>query len=486
MENPPTSSKAIVGRGALWSLSNQFLGQFLVLAVFLVTARFVPKEDFGVMAVCYLVIEFFRQITIESIGSTLIARASSSDKDYNAGFIIVIAGSVASALFVYLASPLFADLLKHDEIEYGLKLTCLILLTMGLSKIHEVWLMKRMDFRALAIRSVLSICVGGGVGIYMAVRGYGLESLITQQLITSLLGALCLWVATPWRSGFKTDLAAIGSLLRFSRYVSFSAVTAFISSQTDVFFSSYYLGAAATGVYNAAKRIIVAFNLIFVAGVNSVAFPTIAAQGQHENYKDNFLRGIVYTASLTAPVYAGLAALSPDIVGLLLGETWLAAAPVISILAIGGFLSSLDQYNCNTRMIFDRPHWQFYVTTANAVTNIVVLLIFARYGLQSLAFALVAKTAILHPLSLGIAMKLTGLRVTDYIKGIFPILFCALVMAGCVAFLHARWNFGHPALNILVYMPCGIMIYGVLMLCLKKSLILDLIDIGRHIVRKPV
>ena len=129
MENPPTSSKAIVGRGALWSLSNQFLGQFLVLAVFLVTARFVPKEDFGVMAVCYLVIEFFRQITIESIGSTLIARASSSDKDYNAGFIIVIAGSVASALFVYLASPLFADLLKHDEIEYGLKLTCLILLT---------------------------------------------------------------------------------------------------------------------------------------------------------------------------------------------------------------------------------------------------------------------------------------------------------------------------------------------------------------------
>jgi O-antigen/teichoic acid export membrane protein len=220
--------------------------------------------------------------------------------------------------------------------------------------------------------------------------------------------------------------------------------------------------------------------------VNSVAFPTIAAQGQHENYKDIFLRGIVYTASLTAPVYAGLAALSPDIVGLLLGETWLAAAPVISILAIGGFLSSLDQYNCNTRMILDRPHWQFYVTTANAITNIVVLLIFARYGLQSLAFALVAKTAILHPLSLGIAMKLTGLRVADYIKGIFPILFCALVMGAGVALLHAQWDFGHPALNLLVYIPCGVAIYGVLMLCLKKALILDLIDIGRHIVRKPV
>lgn len=457
-----------------------------MLAVFLVTARFVPQEDFGVMAVCYLVIEFFRQITIESIGSTLIARAASGDKEYNAGFIVIMTGSILAALFVYVTSPLFADILKHEEIEYGLKLTCLILLTMGLSKIHEVWLMKRMDFRALAIRSILSICVGGGVGIYMAVRGYGLESLIVQQLITSLLGALCLWVATPWRPGFKTDLATVGSLLGFSRYLSLSAVTAFISSQSDVFFSSYYLGAAATGVYNAAKRIIVAFNLIFVAGINSVAFPTIAAQGQHENYKDSFLRGVVYTASLTAPVYTGLAALSYDIVGLLLGDTWLAAAPVISILAIGGFLSSLDQYNNNTRMIFDRPHWQFYVTTANAVMNILILFVFARYGLQSLAFALVAKTAIMHPLSLGLAMKLTGLRVMDYIKAVFPILFCAIAMAGGVAFLHAQWDLGHPALNILVFVPCGVLIYGILLLWLKRELVLDLLDIGRHIVRKTV
>ena len=81
-------------------------------------------------------------------------------------------------------------------------------------------------------------------------------------------------------------------------------------------------------------------------------------------------------------------------------------------------------------------------------------------------------------------MKLTGLSAADYIKGVFPIVFSAVAMAGSVVFLQSQWNFGHAALNLLVYIPCGIAIYAVLMLCLKKSLVLDLLDIARHIVRK--
>jgi O-antigen/teichoic acid export membrane protein len=63
----PDYSVKSLGRSALWSVLNQSLGQFLVFFVFLVTARFVSKEAFGLMAMAMLSIEFFRQILIESI-----------------------------------------------------------------------------------------------------------------------------------------------------------------------------------------------------------------------------------------------------------------------------------------------------------------------------------------------------------------------------------------------------------------------------------
>jgi lipopolysaccharide exporter len=129
-----------------------------------------------------------------------------------------------------------------------------LLLTGGLSRTHETWLMKHLQFKVLALRSLVAICIGGGVGIVMAVNGYGLLSLIAQQLITSVIGTVCLWLVTTWRPGFDTRWENIASLLRYSRHLSLAAVAAFADGQSDVFFSSWYLGPAATGVYNAAKR----------------------------------------------------------------------------------------------------------------------------------------------------------------------------------------------------------------------------------------
>ena len=67
-------SKGAIGRGAVWSILNQSVGQILVLLVFLVTARFVSKDAFGIMAVCMLVVEAFRQIWAESVGISLAAK----------------------------------------------------------------------------------------------------------------------------------------------------------------------------------------------------------------------------------------------------------------------------------------------------------------------------------------------------------------------------------------------------------------------------
>ena len=246
-----------------------------------------------------------------------------------------------------LAGPI-ARLMHHGDIEGTLRWISVLLLTGGLSRTHETWLMKHLQFKVLALRSLVAICIGGGVGIVMAVNGYGLLSLIAQQLITSVIGTVCLWLVTTWRPGFDTRWENIASLLRYSRHLSLAAVAAFADGQSDVFFSSWYLGPAATGVYNAAKRILIAIAIMFSSGLNSVALPAMAAISKdHERASRGFLKAVSLTTLLTAPLYAGLAALSPDFIHILMGDKWY----LVSVLAL------------DMAMLPDMPGWHLCAAT---------------------------------------------------------------------------------------------------------------------------
>jgi O-antigen/teichoic acid export membrane protein len=132
-----TVSKGAIGKGVAWSILNQSVGQILVLLVFLVTARFVPKDAFGIMAISMLVVEAFRQIWAESVGTSIAAKKDPTDRDYNAGFLVIAAGGLVSAIIVFLLAGFIARLMHHAEIADTLRWISLLLLTGGLSWTHE-------------------------------------------------------------------------------------------------------------------------------------------------------------------------------------------------------------------------------------------------------------------------------------------------------------------------------------------------------------
>lgn len=448
--------RTTVGRNALWSMLNQSVGQILALAVFFVTARFVSKEDFGVMAIALLAIEFFRQITIESVGISLTARKDTNDADYNAGFILITAGSIISAIVMYAIAPFVASLLSNPAIEHALQISSVVVVAMGLSRTHETWMIKNMQFKLLALRSIVAVSVGGAVGIYMAVNGYGLLSLIVQQIIVSMLGMALLWLASSWRPKFETTKACIGDIFSYSKHVAMNSLAFVISGQGDTFFASYYLGSAATGVYNASKRLLLATQLMIFSGLNNVALSVFSTHGDLQRA---YFKAAAYTALITAPFYMGLAVLSQDFVLIILGDKWMEAAPVMSVLAVTMFLTSMDQYNTNVMLVSGKPQWQTALTSLHAALNIVLMIVFARYGLHYVALAMVAKSLIVFPVSLFLALRLLQTGIVEYFKTIHAPLLATVVMGGFIYTLDNLIAGPNPFLNLLVVVPAGILVY---------------------------
>lgn len=462
-----------IGRNALWSMLSNSSGQILALAVFLVTARFVDKDAFGVMAVCMVAVEFFRQIVIEGVGHSLAAHNNPDSDDYNAGFFLIIAGSILSAAIMFLLAYPVAVLLKDPAIEPALRMTSLVLLAMGLSRTHETWMARNMMFKILAIRSIFAYVIGGGVGIYMAMHGYGLTSLIVQQILTSVLSMVLLWVSSQWRPSLQYKADKVKPLFAYSKHVSLNAFTGVIGAQSDTFFATYYLGTTATGIYNAAKRIILAIQMMSTSGMNSVALPVFANTASNpQTLRAMHLSATGITAFLIVPLYFGLMVMAKDFISLILGEKWLDAAPILSALCLTAALASLDIYNWNIRMVRGKPQWQTVLTALNAVINVMLLVGIARFGLMAMAYAMLLKSLIMFPVSLSMAFILIDGKFKDYLREIYPSVTASAIMAGIVYYIHTYLFDFSPLANIALMVPMGIVIYlGVFTLLDRKRMV---------------
>jgi O-antigen/teichoic acid export membrane protein len=478
-------SKKAIGHGAFWSILNQATGQVLGLLVFLITARYVPKEAFGTMGLCLLVTELFRNIWSDSIGISIEARANPSEREYNAAFVlIVIGGFVCAGLVALLADPI-ARLMGHREIAYALHWFALLPLVAGLSRTHETWLYKHLDFKSLALRSLCSFCVGGAVGIVMAVNGFGLLSLIAQQLVIACTSLAFLWVATEWRPSLDVHWTDIRSILRYSRHLSATAVSSMANNQSDVFFSSYYLGPAATGVYLAAKRILIAIIIMFSSSLGNVALPAMSAVvNDPERSASGFLKAVSMTSILSAAVFAGLAAMAPDFVQIIMGGKWADVAPIIAILAVNGYLSSISQYDFTVMMVKNKPHWITVLITVNALINVVMFMIVGPYGLIALATAYVIKNLAVFPVELGITLRLLKLKPWPYIAGLLPSIFCALAMAAVVTLAREHLVFLPCFVRIALLVPGGAVIYFALMAIFCRKAFQETASILLHMIKK--
>jgi len=480
-----TLSAKTIGRGAFWSIINQSAAQILVLLVFLVTARFVSKEAFGIMAVCLLVVEGFRQVAIEGVAASVISRKDADDKLFNATFVIIVSSGIACAAVVFLLAEPVSVWLNNPDIAPALRWTSLLLVTVGLSKTHEAWLAKQLMFKTLAIRSLISITIGGSIGIWMAVNDYGVISLIAQQLITSLVGAASLWVTTRWRPSLRVEGTQIKSVLNHSRHVSLSAFASFASMQSDVFFASYYLGANQTGVFSAAKRISMAMWLMISSSLNAVALPIQAAlRDDKARSAEAYLKCVFISAAFTAPIYIGVAALSPEIVQLLLGPKWADVAPVLSLMALSFSVTALSQYNSNIFLVSNKAHWQTGITVVNGIANFVLFFYMARYGLLALTGAFLVKTILFAPLSILPALRLLQIRWTAFVMAILAPVVSSLIMGALLYLATSQLPTWPSNLRLVVMIVVGAAVYIGLMLVLNRAGVLDIFGLLRQMLRK--
>lgn len=443
-------------KGVIWSAITSWGRQAIAFIVFFLLARLLGPETFGLIALAAVFMAFIQVFADQGFAEALVQREQLETEHLNTAFWTNIAIGLLITLLCLGGAQLIADLFKQPQLTPIIRWLSLSFLLRALSSVHEAIFRRNLAFKTLAIRSLVAVVFGGLVGIIMALMGFGVWSLVGQQLSNSLIQVIVLWVASDWRPGFQFSRNHFRDLFSFGINVVGMNVLDFINSRADDFLIGYFLGPVALGYYSVAYRIMTIVIDLLTNVINQVAIPAFSKlQKEPERLRDAFYTVTKFTSLVSFPIFIGLSALAPELIRLLLGPKWLPSIPVIQVLAFIGLLHSVYYFNATVIMAMGKPSWKLLINFINSIANLISFSIAVQFGIIAVAAAFVIRGYLLSPLELLLLKKLIRINVFTYLSNYIAPLTGSLAM---VATMFALKYFLGNFVNLYILLAACIVI----------------------------
>lgn len=482
-------------RGAAWMALQSLFALGSQSVVFFVLMALLDPKDFGVVAAASVVMAFAGLIVGAGFGEALVQRESVSDRTLSTAFWAMLAIALLVTGAVWAASAPLAVLLSAEGpggepaghgpelLTWIIRVMSLTFVMTALQSVPTAVLQRTMNFRPLTVRTVAANTVAAVAGVSAALLGAGAWSLVIQQLSAGAVGAALLWTLTRWRPTIVFDRGEFAPLVRFSVSVLGLRALDTTNGKLEQFLLAGLLGQAALGLYVGGKKIVEQGTRVFYSTLGSVTLSSLSRIGKDRARLDGAMSyGVRVSLLAFGPVFAGLAAVAPDVMAIF-GERWEPAAFVLQMACAIGLARVVSFFPAVSLTAWGRPGARVPVGIVGVGMSVAAFFIGAQWGIHGVAAAMAVRSWLMTPIGLFVARRVTRLDVRGYLSAWAPGLMCAAAVFGAVwAGGASPWLEGAgAAARLAALLPLGTLVGGAVGLSLCPRAVLDLADAAGHI-----
>jgi PST family polysaccharide transporter len=408
---PSGELRRLATRGVAWATAGQGATVALHYVVTLLLAWRLTPGEFGVVGLATIYVFPLTAATELGLGAALVQRRELTAGHVAAAFWLSLATGLALGAGLWLAAGPVALLMREPRLAPVLRPLALMIPAHALLVVPRALLQRALAFRRLAATEVGAEAALAAVALALAVRGWGVWSLVAGLVARHVVRATLLWWARPWRPGGFPALADCADVLRFGGLVLGSMLATQVMSNVDYFVVGRWLGATALAHYTLAFQLAIIPVQRVCEVLSRVAFPSFAriqADGARlRRALAEMLEGP------TAAVAAGavvLALAAPALIRALYGDAWLPAAPLLRLLALAAPFYVLDSAQAVLRAT-GRPGVDLGLDALRvAVFAVLVVAGGLAAGAVDVARSLLVASALAGTAKLVVARRSVGLR----------------------------------------------------------------------------
>lgn len=333
MNEKQTTSKVL--NGLFWKLMENGGAQGVQFLVSIILGRMLSPEEYGVVGAILIFIIIANVLVQNGFSTALIQKRKVDDVDFSSVFYFNMTVSAVIYLILFLAAPGIAAFYHNSEMTSLIRVLGVVLFPGGVISIQNAYVSRNMEFRGLFISSFAASMLSGAISITLAYRGWGVWSLVWQQIAYYIFYMLILFMSISWKPRLLFSLSRIRTMFAFGWKL-------LCASLLDTVYNNIYglvigkiYNESMLGYYNRGEQFpkLIVSNL--GAAIQSVMLPVLSAsQDEPEKVKSMLRKAITVSSYLVLPMMAGLIAVARPMVLLLLGEKWLPCVPFLQIMCI--------------------------------------------------------------------------------------------------------------------------------------------------------
>ncbi|MBL1210226.1 lipopolysaccharide biosynthesis protein [Geminocystis sp. GBBB08] len=418
-----------VFQGVLWSIIQNWGSQAGSFIVFLILARLLTPQDFGLLSLANIFLAFMNIFLEQGFTSALIQRKKLDSEHLDTAFCTqVITGIFLTFISFFLAKNI-ALFFNQPRLTVIIQCFSFLFIINSFGHIFQAVLQRDLNFKILAVRSLIAIIISGFLAIIFALLGFGVWSLVIQQFTYESGIVIVMWNAIDWRPKLKFSYAHFQDLFNFSIYIFFTQFLMFFYIKSDNLLIGYFLGEIALGYYAIAYRILEVMTQLLIGVINQVAFPTFSKiQTDITLLRQTFLQAIQFTSLIAFPAFFGLLALTPEIIITLFGKQWTPSILVLRILIFSGILSSFFSCMGAVFLTLGKSYLQFYLTLLTIILSVTLACFLIKWGITAVAFAFVFSSYLIFPFALWMLTKLISITLKQYLQQFITPLISSVIM----------------------------------------------------------
>lgn len=425
-------------RGSALALLNYSLVMGINLVTTLILASKLGREEFGLVGIAFSIQSLLLTLRDGGFANALIQKKDITDDHINSVFWLnVVVAVVVSTVLILLAQPV-ATFYGQPLLKPILYLMPLAVFGHALGGVQDAQLRKNIRFDKLLWVDFFSISIASLVAIIAIYLGAGVWSLVFRLILGPLLYAVFCWIASPWRPKFVFRWGAIRSLWSFGSYLFFSSLLGYGLTQLDNPLVGKLVGMSAAGMLFLARQLIVRTMMSIAQSVSRVMFPVFSViQNDPATIRAGYFTGTRCLALIIYAMVAGVFALSPEAVPLVLGDEWLAIVPVLQVMSLQGLLICVNLPASQILIARGKSKVIFWLSAGRGVIVLASFVVGCQWGILGVAICWTAVRYMIGPFALWLAVREVQITPLEVLRNITRPLIAAIVSALAVRILVA-------------------------------------------------
>jgi len=409
--------------GVVWACLGQTGQGVLAFIISLVLARLLDPETFGLVAMLAIFMSLANALMDSGWTATLIQKAELESSEISSVFVAnLITGFVLMGLFWFTApaiaafyhQPVLCPLTRFVSIQFPINAFSLV--QWGLLK-------RKLNFRAESLVRIGGIFAGGVVGMWGALRGWGVWSLAAQGVVQSCVRTGLFFWFNRWTPVWRFEWAALRALLPYGLNIFGVTLLENVVSRVDYLLIGRFISVRDLGLYNRAWTLkdLPAENISGV--INQVMFPAFSRiQHNARLTKQAFRRSLCMAFVIVTPLMIGMVVTARDLIHVVYSERWIECVPYLRWFCFGAILAPPISMGCSLILAAGRADVYFRLSLIRGVCLVLVFAVGIAWGVQGIIAGWLAVQGLMYILFSKQICRFAQYGWNDQVRDILPVL----------------------------------------------------------------